>query len=225
MGDWLGAGKVAPGQYRTFKKARAFVRKLGLNSVTEWKEYCNSGKKPADIPAKPDNGYLNNGWAGHGDWLGTGRVATSLRQYRSFKEARAFARGLGLKSGAEWRDYSKSGKKPTDIPASPEQTYAEAGWAGFGDWLGTGRVARGHHRAFKKARTFVRSLGLKSHTEWLRYCKSGKKPVDIPAAPRWMYANDGWAGFGDWLGAGRLATHLQKYRSFKKARAFCPPLG
>ena len=39
-----------------------------------------------------------------GDWLGTGTVATHLRKYRSFKEARAFVRGLGLKSQAEWRD-------------------------------------------------------------------------------------------------------------------------
>ena len=56
-----------------------------------------------------------------GDWLGTGTVATHLRQYRSFKEARAFVRGLGLKSEAEWRDYCKSGKKPDDIPANPDQ--------------------------------------------------------------------------------------------------------
>ena len=47
-----------------------------------------------------------------GDWLGTGTVARRLRQYRSFKEARAFVRSLGLKSEAEWCAYCKSGKKP-----------------------------------------------------------------------------------------------------------------
>ena len=47
-----------------------------------------------------------------GDWLGTGTDRDRLREYRSFKEARAFVRGLGLKSGAEWSDYCKSGKKP-----------------------------------------------------------------------------------------------------------------
>ena len=45
-------------------------------------------------------------------------------------------RRLGLKSGTEWREYSKSGKKPADIPATPNQTYAEDGWTGIGDWLG-----------------------------------------------------------------------------------------
>ena len=77
-----------------------------------------------------------------GDWLGTGTIAPRLREYRSFKEARAFVRRLGLKSQCEWRAYCKSGKKPDDIPANPNRTYAKAGWAGMGDWLGTGTVAR-----------------------------------------------------------------------------------
>ena len=74
-----------------------------------------------------------------GDWLGTARSLTRLRQYRPFKKARAFVRSLGLKSEAEWRDYCKSGKKPDDIPANPNQTYAKAGWAGMG------RLARDRH--------------------------------------------------------------------------------
>ena len=107
-----------------------------------------------------------------GDWLGTGTIATTLRQYRSFKEARAFVHSLGLKSGAEWLAYCKSGKKPDDIPADPRQPMQMTGWAGMGDWLGTG-TDRDHlrqYRSFKEARAFVRSLGLKSETEWRAYC-------------------------------------------------------
>jgi hypothetical protein len=46
------------------------VHGLGLQSLSEWKDYSKSGKKPGDIPAKPDNTYLKNGWAGYPDWLG-----------------------------------------------------------------------------------------------------------------------------------------------------------
>ena len=136
-----------------------------------------------------------------GDWLGTGTVATHLRQYRSFKKARAFVRRLGLKSEIEWREYCKSGKKPADIPAMPIKVYAEDGWVGYGDWLGTGTIAAQlrQYRSFKKARAFARNLGLKSQSEWWEYCKSGKKPADIPNTPRVVYAKDGWAGDGDWL--------------------------
>ena len=61
---------------------------------------------------------------------GLAQLPTHLRQYRSFKKARAFVRGLGLKSEAEWRDYCKSGKKPDDIPANPHRHICRSGWAG-----------------------------------------------------------------------------------------------
>lgn len=71
-------------------------------------------------------------------------------------------------SEAEWRDYLRSGKKPNDIPTRPAQTYAETGWSGLGDWLGTGTIAPRlrQYRPFKKARAFARSLSLKSVAEW-----------------------------------------------------------
>ena len=168
----------------------------------ETKPSASAHPSRSDSRTGPDGRQspANSGWAGYGDWLGAGAVATCLHRYRSFKKARAFVRRLNLKSGAEWRDYSKSGKKPDDISADPGQTYAEAGWAGMGDWLGTGRVAPGQYRSFKEARALVRSVGLKSQAEWTSYGRSGKKPADIPADPYKVYANDGWAGYGDWLG-------------------------
>jgi superfamily II DNA or RNA helicase len=226
--DWLGNGRHRRDiGWRPFKEARTFVRRLGLKSGAEWNRYCKSGKKFADIPAAPRSVYGEVGWASMGDWLGTGTVALYLRQYRSFKKARAFVRRLGLKSSSEWRDYCKSGKKPANIPAGSDRTYAKKGWAGAGDWLGTGTVAT-HlrpHRSFKKARAFVRQLGLKSFGEWRNYCKSGKKPAEIPAGPNRTYAKKGWAGWGDWLGTGTIAHRYRQWRSFNKARAFVRGLG
>jgi superfamily II DNA or RNA helicase len=215
-GDWLGTYRIADRirEYRAFKKARAFVHKLGLKSITQWQNYCRSGKKPDDIPAAPHNTYAEAGWVGYGDWLGTGTVATNVRPYRSFMKARAFVRDLGLKYEAEWRDYCKSGKKPSDIPATPGTTYAEAGWVGMRDWLGT------DWWPFAKARAFVRRLRLKSEIEWREYYQSGDKPANIPSHPERTYSNHGWAGWGDWLGTGRVADKLRDYRPFEKARAF-----
>ena len=50
------------------------MRGLGLKSETEWRDYCKSGKKPADIPANPHKAYAEAGWTSWGDWLGTGRT-------------------------------------------------------------------------------------------------------------------------------------------------------
>jgi Integrase repeat unit len=159
MGDWLGTGIVATHlrEYRSFKEARAFVQNLDLKTGPEWHTYTKSGKKPDDIPSKPESVYADHGWTGMGDWLGTGTVSNSLREYRSFEEARAFVRNLGLRSEIEWRAYRKSGRRPTDIPANPNRTYAKDGWAGVGDWLGTGTIAPRlrEYRSFEEARAFV----------------------------------------------------------------------
>jgi hypothetical protein len=152
----------------------------------------------------PTQTYKNKGWKGYGDFLGTGIIATSLRQYRSFKEARKYVHTLKLKSQREWKAYCKSGKKPDDIPAFPFSTYANKGWKGYAHFVGyvgsvrhSGRRKSRKYMTFKDARKYVRSLKLNS---WRAYCKSGKKPNNIPATPRISYKDSGWKGFEDFLG-------------------------
>jgi predicted helicase len=81
-------------------------------------------------------------------------------------------------------------------------------------------IGRANWRKFEDARVFVRGLRLKSFTEWCKYSVSDKRLPDIPTNPPGVYANNGWAGWGDWLGTGTVSPHLRQYRSFKKARAF-----
>jgi hypothetical protein len=139
MGDWLGTGTIATHKrkYRSFEEARAFAHTLGLSSVSEWRAHCKANRLPADIPTNPNRQYLNEGWVSWADWLGTTTVATDQRQYRLYTEAKAFVHSLALKSANEWRAYTKSGRLPKDIPASPNRTYAKKGWSTWGDWLGT----------------------------------------------------------------------------------------
>ena len=60
-------------------------------------------------------------------------------------------------------------------------------------------------RSFKEARIFTRSLKLKNDVEWKLYCKSGKKPSDIPSEPKKVYKDKGYLNLGDWLGTGKIA--------------------
>ena len=239
VGDWLGTGNVANflRQFRSFDEARAFARGLGLRSGEEWTKFCKGlmpeiGVLPSDIPATPQGTYSASGWKNMGDWLGTGNVAPSLRQYRSFHKARTFARSLGLNNTTEWRAYCKGnmpkkGTRPSDIPVNPDQTYSESGWAGYGDWLGTGTIAPRlkKYRSFAEARLFARNLNLKNGEEWNAFCrgemrKLGRLPDDIPSNPNQTYSNRGWSGMGDWLGTGTVANYLRSYRSFESARQF-----
>ena len=183
---------------------------------------ANQAQRPSDIPTNPNTIYALEGWAGMGDWLGTGTIAKHLREYRPFGEARTFVQGLNLKSQSEWDAFANSGELPIDLPKAPHMVYADDGWVSWGDWLGTGTIAtyKVDYRPFEQAREFARTLGLKSRQEWLAFGRTGKLPIDIPINPHRTYADQGWAGIGDWLGTGTIAAHLRKYRRFNEARAF-----
>jgi hypothetical protein len=145
------------------------------------------------------------------------------RKWRPFEEAQEYAHSLSLKNRAGWVAHCKSGQRPDDLPAYPNEVY-EGQWASWGDWLGTDN-RKGGWRPFEEAREFVRTLGLKSQREWLEYCRSGQKPDDIPSDPKEVYKNAGWAGMGCWLGTGNVKAGSVKYRPFAEAREYARSLG
>jgi len=184
-------------EFRSFEDAKEFTISLGLKSERDWKRYCKSGKKPDDIPSSPSRTYRKE-WKSMGDWLGTGTIAPQNREYRTFEDAKKFAHSLQLNYFKDWRIYCKSGKKPEDIPSSPSRTYKKE-WKGVGDWLGTGNIGNQKriYRSFSEAKKFVIKLKISSQTEWVnKYCKSGKKPDDIPSNVQHVYKNKGWTDWG-----------------------------
>lgn len=207
--------KVGRANWRSFEEARNYIRSIQLKTIFDWREYCNSNFFPKDIPKAPDHYYKSQGWVTFYDWLGT-------KQFRSFESARAFARTLHIKSAKEWANQYQKGTIPIDIPLSPNSVYIKSGWVSWGDWLGSEYVAN-QQRVYKKhnvAKSFIKKLGLKSVAEWKNYCKSGEKPHDIPNNPDQYYKDEGWIGFGDWLGTGTIAPHKMHFKPFSEARKF-----
>ena len=202
--------RVAKYNFRSYNEAKAFVHSLKLNNQKAWFEYCLTGNKPNDIPSNGYNVYLNNGWKSWGDWLGTGRVSDNEKVYRDFSKARDFVKKLNIKNREEWKRYCKSGNKPIDIPTNAYQTYRNKGWLGWGDWLGTGRVQDQLKvfKPFKEAREFVHTLKFLKQKDWIIYCKSGKRPADIPRNPDDIYKGEGWINWNDWLGAGPIGSRF-----------------
>jgi hypothetical protein len=214
-GDFLGTGAVASRllTWRTFARARAFVRGLGLRNFTEWRAYRRGerpdlGAPPDDIPSGPTRSYATE-WRGWGDFLGTG-VLSKRRPYRAFKAARAFARSLGLPTRDAWSAYAQGerpdlGQLPADVPTCPWVTYKKQ-WKGIGDWLGTGSLAPKDRvfRPFREARAWARSLGLRTWKDWrCQTRRDARLPETIPAAPWRVYPGSG-AACG--TGSGSSAT-------------------
>ena len=207
--------------FRDFEDARKFVRKLRLSGRRQWVEYCKSGKKPKDMPNWPDAVYKNKGWTSWNDFFGTDYVATYLRKYKPFKEARKYAQKLNIKNQTEWRIFAKSGKLPNGIPRDPPTVYKKE-WKGWADWLRAGKKVERESNfiPFIQAREFVRKLGLKGQKDWQEnYLKSGNKPDNIPASPQSVYKKE-WKGWGDWVGSGRISQKNRVYQKFEDARKY-----
>jgi len=213
--------------WRPFEEAKEFAATTGCRTNMEWREYSKSGRLPFDIPSNPASIYKTTGWTTWGDWLGTGTIFSGFIYFRPFSEARSFVRSLNLPNQNAWQEYCRSGQRPDDIPSNAHRVYREQGWAGMGDWLGTGTISpQGRiYKPFSEAKEFIQSLGMKSNREWVRYCKSAQRPLDIPTHPHVIYKDQGWTSLGDWLGTGIIAPRLMKYREFEEARQFVRSLG
>ena len=207
-----------------FEEAREFVRSLNLKTKKEWQDWSRSGMKPFNIPANPSSTYKDKGWISFNDFLGSDYVSNYNRTYLSFEEAREFVRSLNLKNAQYWKEWSKSGGRPLNIPSSPNKVYKNLGWKGWGDFLGTGNYRTMDFLPFEEARKYVWNLKLKSQVDWGEFCKSGMKPKNIPFRPNVFYKNKGWVSFGDFFGTGYVASQNREYLPFEEARQFAHSL-
>jgi superfamily II DNA or RNA helicase len=211
--------KLAKLSWMPFEEAREFVRDLNLKSILEWNKFYKSNKRPNDIPTIPQIIYKNNGWINFPDFLGNNNSANQKREFLDFEQARKFIQSLKFKNVKEYRDWSKSGKKPTNIPGHPSRVYNGKGYISWDDWLGTKIGFNGEYLRFEEAKNFIKSLKIKNTNDWKVYCKSNKKPNNIPNNPRGVYKNNGWISMADFLSVNEGYVR-GNYLSFKVARTY-----
>ncbi len=227
-GDWLGNNNISNWNkiFLPFNEAKEFVHTLNLYSYNEWRKYCKNNKLSKtlnNIPISPQDTYKDKGWISWGDFLGTKRIADRLKNYLSFEDARKYVQKLNIKTYDEWKEYSKTEKRPKNIPSSPWEVYKNKGWISMPDWLNNSRFQLRKRRdflSFEVAKKYVHSLNLKSYNEWKLYCNSEKRPLNIPSNPHQVYEKNGWLGMGDWLGTGRIADFNIVFLSFNEAKCF-----
>ena len=141
-GNFLGTGIIAPRlrKYRSYEEAKKYAQSLNLKSTKDWLEHTKTKNFPKDIPAYPGQTYKEE-FQGMGNFLGTGVIASYLRKYRSYEEAKKYAQSLNLKSQKDWLEHTKTKNFPNDIPAYPIQTYKKE-FEGMKIFLGTNKKFR-----------------------------------------------------------------------------------
>jgi len=119
--------------------------------------------------------------------------------------------------------------KPINIPKAPEYIYRHKGWMGYSNFLGyIGKASPIRDESlttelvstiptpntttfyqcrdwmvWDKARDLVRSMGLRTSTEYAQWCKGllkhrTPKPYTLPTSPGYMYKE--WVSWKDFLG-------------------------
>ena len=203
---WIGAlhgASSPPRKFLPFEEALKVARSLRLSNQREWRDWCKAGNRPANIHTHPETMYKSSGWQGWVHWLGTAE-SKNATDYLPFVDAANFCRLLGLQTHKEWLEWCKSGTRPANVPYAPHKFYKDTGWLGWGTWLGTGIVRRQMHLPFADALRAVRKIQesqvLRSHRDWVAWCKAGARPANIPAAADKAYKSSGWQGWKHWLG-------------------------
>ena len=196
-GDFLGTGMIAPKNriFMKFFEARKYARNLNLKSHKDWLKFNREGKRPKNLPANPSMTYNEfNGWE---DFLGHIRKTSKRTNYLTYNKSKELIRKFKIKSNKEWRIFSKTNKKPKNIPASPQKVYSSE-FVSWGDFLGyEPKKRRSEILNFKEAKKVVSKLNLDSQKDYKKqaYLKNQK----LPSAPS-IYYKDQWKGWDDFLG-------------------------
>jgi superfamily II DNA or RNA helicase len=225
-GEFLGNNRVAHKfkKFKSYKSAKLYAQSLKLKNTQEWRKHTKSKNFPTDIPKAVESVYKKN-WEGMGIFLGTGFINSQKRKFKTFLEAKKYAKSKNIKTMREWHKHCVSGNLSKDIPTNPWLTYKKE-WKGMGDFLSTGVIAPQlrKYRPFKDARNYARSLKIKTAKQWYIFSKLKKYPRDLPRDPYDVYKKKGWKNWGDFLGTGSVANYFKKYVEYKKAKNFIKKL-
>jgi hypothetical protein len=170
-----------------------------LKNSKEWILFYKSKNRPGNLPTIPNIIYKNKGWISLGHFLGNEQTSDRYKKFLNFEDARKLVHDYKFKNVAEYREWSKKGLRPINIPAKPDKTYNYKGYISWDDWLGTRIGFTGEYLTFNKAKEYLKTLNLKTSQDWKHFCNSGEKPDNIPLNPRGVYKNKGWVSMSDFL--------------------------
>lgn len=197
-GEFFGTNRIADQHkiYRNYDDAKNYVRELGIKNANEWRKYSKSGTKPIDIPTTPNLVYKNNGWVDWADFLGTENKYK--REFLTYEEAKKLLKEQKIDTSKKYREAFKKGLIKDKLPNSPHLIYKKY-WTTWGDFFGTGKTSKIEFMSFEEAKKFIQKENIKSNKEWRVFCKSSKRPPNLPVAVERYYKSE-WKGWADFLG-------------------------
>ena len=197
-------------KWMSFEKAKTYIQSLNIPSEKKFRAWVKSEKKPKNFPLHPNITYREE-WISWGDFLGTGNIAYEKKEFMSFEEAKTFIQSEGIKTNAEFQEWKREGKRPAAFPSTPDKVYEE--WVSWGDFLGTENISTRQREfmSFEEAKVFIRSEGIRTYIQFIKWKQAGKRPERFPTAPNRTYKTE-WISWRDFLGT--------EWMSFEAAQTF-----
>lgn len=204
----------------TYSEAKAWARghQPKINGVKEWRELRKIFSLPQGMPAWPQ-GYYGSEFEGWGEFLGTGNIAATRRNFKPYNKAKTWAQSQkpAIKTKSEWCLMVKQKEVPQDIPVDPRSHYKEE-FEGWGKFLGTGAIANQCRKImpYSQAKAWVRAQSpvIYSRAEYIKRVKASSR-TDLPSSPSRSYRDEfeGWAKF---LGVRSLSSTSMIERMLKQ---------
>ena len=213
-------------KWMSFDQAKALMQSQGIRTFAQFQEWSKSEQRPKDFPSNPNIIYKDK-WTGWSNFLGTGNIAGGRKkEWMSFDQAKTLMQSQGIRTFAQFQEWSKSKKRPKDFPSTPQRTYKNE-WRGWRDFLGAGNISvrrKKEWMSFDQAQALMQSQGIRTREQFQEWSKSEQRPKDFPSHPERTY-KDKWRGWRDFLGTGNISVRDREWMSFQDAKALIQSQG
>ena len=202
------------------------IHKLKLKSAKEYRKYIKENKIPG-IHSSPES-YFKKLWEDNGGWSGfLGKNLSPQEKSKirvPYQKAKKFVWDLKLKTGEEWKKYTKSKDFPDFLPKNPGGVYKE--WKGIKDWVGPTYLER-NQRAHLKYYSFEECKKIvfdKKFDSIGKFKSWAERPDKIPYHPDSIYKSE-WQGWSDFLGSKPYFNKDKNYLNWSDSSKILQNLG
>ena len=205
----------------SYEQVQAYAKKNRIKSMRQWFAFHNESKggapRPRNIPGDPSKYFQRrNKWGGWPSFLGTTTKATQTvkSEFKDLAACKQWFINQKIYTVAQFRELSKSGNRPSEIPAAPNKKYGVK----YSDIL-CPKVSS--YVSYEEAKDLVLKFGFKSS---IAFREGRKENIDklgcIPSNPEKWYEGD-WVSWPKFLNTSLKKAHaLNYFRSLVECKAW-----
>lgn len=197
---------ATPDEMLSYDDVQAYAREHNIKSMREWFGFHNVRKggsvRPRNIPGDPSKYFgRRDQWVSWPDFLGTSTKATQVMkdEFMDIEECKAWFKENKIYTVTQFRELSKTGNRPDNIPSAPDKKYEVK----FSELL---CPKKSPYLGFEAAKEKVRTYGFKNYLEFREKRRNNMDELGcIPCNPDKHYdKSDEWTSWPDFLGYSRL---------------------